>query len=75
MLHAYELRVEQQRWDMAYWVANMVSVHTKKPIQPTSLMEPLLPKKSLGEKKKETEEFFKSFERQRNEVTQDGNSG
>jgi len=64
MLKAYEHQLEQRRWDMAYWVANMISVHTKKTVQPQTLMAPLLPKKSLGEKKKEAEDFFQSFREQ-----------
>ena len=64
MLYAYEKQLELERWDMAYWVANMVSVHTKRPVQPQTLMAPLLPKKTPGEKKKEAQEFFRSFREQ-----------
>lgn len=68
MLKAYQKAEESRRWEMAYWVSNMMSIHTKKRVQPKELMKPYLPKKSTEEITAERDEFFKNFAKQRKEA-------
>ena len=36
---------ERKKWATAYWVACLMSVHTRKPVRTEKLMKPFLPKK------------------------------
>lgn len=74
LLKAKNRREEEARWDMAYWVSNMVSVHTKRPVTVNALMQPFSREKTVGQKQMESEQFFEDFKMQREEVTKHGNN-
>lgn len=65
MFDAYEQAHTQQLWETAYWVSNMISVHTKKGVRSDKLMKPFIKKKTAQQKANEAEEFFARFEAER----------
>lgn len=73
MLDAHEKQELKRRWETAYWVSHLMSIHTKKVVKPDNLMKPFLPQKTAAEIKEERAEFFKGFELQRKGET-NGNS-
>ena len=68
MITAWQEAKTAERWERAYWVANIMSPHLKKPVKPATLMKPFEKKKTKQEIIEERESFFDSFERQREEV-------
>lgn len=67
MVDAYQQVKMGRLWENAYWVSNLMSIHTKKPVLPKQLMKAFFKEKSIEEIKKEREEFFDDFEKQRKE--------
>ena len=57
-----------QAVERAYWVANIMSSHLKKPVKPAALMKPFEKKKTKQEIMEEREAFFNNFEHEREEV-------
>ena len=73
MLNAYEQAELTRRWEMAYWVCNMVSPHVGKgKVSTQGLMKPFLPKKEIIRTSEECDEFFDNFYKQRKGVTSNG---
>lgn len=70
MFMSYKEAQLAERWEKAYWTACAMSVHTKHSVDPSKLMGPFLPEKSLAEKADEKEAFFKQFNKQRKEGNQ-----
>lgn len=64
MYEAYEEVHERDLWEQAYWVANMISVHTKHGVATNKLMKPFLKKPSAATKGQEAEQFFADFKQQ-----------
>ena len=56
------------RWETAYWVANIISPHLKRPAKAETLMKPFLKEKTKAERAQERENFFAGFEKQRKEA-------
>lgn len=54
---------ERKKWETAYWVACLMSVHTRKPVRTEKLMKPFLPKKTSREIAAERDAFFEEFRR------------
>ncbi|WP_317303197.1 hypothetical protein [Acidaminococcus timonensis] len=54
---------ERKKWATAYWVACLMSVHTRKPVRTEKLMKPFLPKKTGSEIAAERDAFFEEFRR------------
>ena len=54
---------ERTKWETAYWVACLMSVHTRKPVRTEKLMKPFLPKKTSSEIAAERDAFFEEFRR------------
>jgi hypothetical protein len=74
MRTAHEQAETERRWEMAYWVCNMISPHLGKgKVSVNSLVKPFLPKKEIVRTKEECENFFEDFYKQRKEVMEDGN--
>lgn len=67
MVEAYLEQQLSERWEKAYWVASLMSVHTKRPVKPEKLMKPFLPPKTKEEIQKERDQFFAEFEARRKE--------
>ncbi len=59
---------QAQRWETAYWVANIISPHLKRPAKAETLMKPFIKEKTREERAQERDDFFASFERQRKEA-------
>lgn len=59
---------QARRWETAYWVANIISPHLKRPAKAETLMKPFIREKTKEERTQEREDFFASFERQRKEA-------
>lgn len=68
MVNAYTEAKTAERWETAYWIANIISPHMKKPARVEKLMKPFLKPKTKLEREQEAEEFYKDFERQRKEA-------
>lgn len=62
-----EIRMAK-RWETAYWVANIISPHLRKPAKAGTLMQPFLKQKTKEEQARERERFYADFERQRKEA-------
>ena len=58
---------ERKKWATAYWVACLMSVHTRKPVRKEKLMKPFLPKKTSSEIAAERNAFFEEFRRKGDE--------
>lgn len=67
MVDAYQQVKMGAMWEQAYWVSNLMSIHTKKPVSPKTLMKPFIKKKTIEEIKRERDQFFEDFEKQRKE--------
>ena len=50
-----------KRWEKAYWIACLMSVHTKKPVRTEKLMRPFIPKKTAAQMTAERDAFFEEF--------------
>ena len=59
---------QARRWETAYWVANIISPHLKRPAKAETLMKPFLKEKSKEERAQEREDFFAEFEKPRKEA-------
>lgn len=68
MVNAYIEAKTAERWETAYWIANIISPHMKKPAKVEKLMKPFLKQKTKLELAQEADEFYKNFERQRKEA-------
>lgn len=67
MVNAYHEVKMGRMWEQAYWVSNLISIHTKKPVTAKTLMKPFIKKKDAEQIKKEREQFFNDFDKQRKE--------
>lgn len=65
MFDAYEEAHERHLWETAYWVSNLISVHTKKGVRADRLMKPFIKVKSAKQKASEAQEFFAKFQAER----------
>ena len=54
---------QRKKGETAYWVACLMSVHTRKPVRTEKLMKPFLPKKTSSEIAAERDAFFEEFRR------------
>lgn len=68
MVEAYNEMKTVERWEYAYWVANIISPHMRRPVKAQTLMRPFLKPESKAEKAKDAEEFFADFAEQRKEA-------
>ena len=57
---------------MAYWVANMISVHTRYSVQPYELMKPFMKNIDVRKEKAAAKEFFDRFYKERRELELQG---
>ena len=62
MLNAYDVVKTNERREIAYWVANIISPHLKRPAKVDELVKPFLKKPTKSQKADEAEQFFKQFE-------------
>ncbi len=69
LLEAREEAEQAERWERAYWFANLMSVHTKRPVTPERLMRPFKKPKTGAQIAAERERFFEDFSRQRKALT------
>lgn len=65
MLEARSEAEEAERWERAYWTANLMSVHTKRPVTPDRLMRPFRKPKPGAVTAAERDRFFAEFAEQR----------
>ena len=68
MVEAFNEVKMAERWEFAYWVANIVSPHLKKPVKAEVLMAPFLKPVKNADRAKDAEEFFAEFAKQRKEA-------
>ena len=64
MYEAYAQAHERELWEQAYWVSNMISVHTKHGVTAEQIMKPFIKEKSAQQKGLEAERFFVEFKKQ-----------
>ena len=62
---SHNKRLERQRWDMAYWISNLLSIHTRHPVQPYELMKPFI---NSIDARADAKEFFDNFYKERREL-------
>lgn len=67
MFDAFQEARLSRLWESAYWTANIMSMHSRKPIKAESLMQPFLPH-NAQDKAAEGEAFFRDFYQQRKEA-------
>ena len=67
MLDAHNEAKQAERWETAYWVSQLISVHTKRAVTPEALMEPFN-QKTREDILAEREAFFREFGKQRKEA-------
>ncbi|AXB81783.1 hypothetical protein ACG98G_00220 [Megasphaera hexanoica] len=72
MVEGYQVRREDRAFAAAWFVSNMMSVHTKHPVQAKELARPFLHEKTSGEIRRDRDEFMESFMKQREEAGFDG---
>ena len=68
MADAYADFLMIRRRETAYWVANIISPHLKRPARTEELMKVFERPKTKEEKAQEAESFFANFARQREEA-------
>lgn len=68
LIDGYQVRREDRAYVLAWYVSNMMSVHTKHPVQAKDLVRPFLHDKTPGELRREKEEFLARFRQQREEA-------
>lgn len=74
LIDGYQVRREDQAFTTAWFVSNMISVHTKHPVPAKELARPFLHEKTGGERERERKAFLESFKSQREEAGFDGDS-
>ncbi len=67
MVNAYRKVKLGMLWEQAYWVSNLMSIHTKRPVQAETLMKVFLKKKTAEQIADERTQFFEEFDKQRKE--------
>lgn len=65
---SHNKRLERQRWDMAYWISNLLSIHTRHPVQPYELMKPFINSIDAEKERADAKEFFANFYKERREL-------
>lgn len=68
MANAYNEVKTAERWETAYWVANIISPHLKHPVRAETLMRPFLKPTTKADRARDAEEFFAEFAKQRKEA-------
>lgn len=59
LIDGYQVRREDQAFTTAWFVSNMISVHTKHPVPAKELARPFLHEKTDGERERERKAFFR----------------
>lgn len=69
MVEAREEAEQAQRYERAYWVANIMNTQVRKKIRIERLIAPFIRPKTKAEKVEERDDFFASFKKQQEEAS------